>query len=425
MTVQALRAFERAHGVQFAEVVQVPLEGEGVVERRVERLYKSLTENEAHMSAVRNADVVFVVAHSQGSVVAAHLVDRLFADGVLVSGVHASGHGHGEEEQGDGVVHSALGVVDPGASAIGVPPPPRKGRTAQRVCLLAMCGIHLGPLRYLSSSTLVGPYLQYFESMAARELFEFQNTESAVSKAYVGALTRVLDHGTKVVYIASLNDQVVPIYSGLFTAANHPLILRALYIDGDAYHSSDFLCALLILLLRIRNAGLPDSGLLAHLSEATAGSLSGIGHSTAYEEEACYRLAVDYLFLADDGRSVQEVLTRASSPSDPEHDPDLPPYTYTHPPLTVDPFNAAQEQNDYEIPWALRDVIADERIAWLFREEFERLKRAFGEWAPRTGVLREVKRKLQPITRLGSGSGGVGVGVGGGVGMGRGGGSKL
>ena len=36
-------------------------------------------------------------------------------------------------------------------------------------------------------------------------------------------------------YIASLNDQVVPIYSGLFTAASHPRILRALYIDNDAY----------------------------------------------------------------------------------------------------------------------------------------------------------------------------------------------
>ena len=40
--------------------------------------------------------------------------------------------------------------------------------------MLALCGIHLGPLRYLSSSTLVGPYLQYFESVGARELFAFQ-----------------------------------------------------------------------------------------------------------------------------------------------------------------------------------------------------------------------------------------------------------
>ena len=44
-----------------------------------------------------------------------------------------------------------------------------------------------------------------------------------------------LSKQVKMVYVASLNDQVVPLYSGLFTAASHPLILRALYIDGDAY----------------------------------------------------------------------------------------------------------------------------------------------------------------------------------------------
>ena len=54
------------------------------------------------------------------------------------------------------------------------------------------------------------------------------------------------------------------------------------------YSSSDFLSNLLVLLLRVMNVGLSDSGLLTHLSEATAGSLSGIGHSTAYEELATY-----------------------------------------------------------------------------------------------------------------------------------------
>lgn len=56
-----------------------------------------------------------------------------------------------------------------------------------------------------------------------------------MSKDYVRALKNVLSNGVKMVYVASLNDQVVPIYSGVFTAASHPLILRALYIDGDAY----------------------------------------------------------------------------------------------------------------------------------------------------------------------------------------------
>lgn len=52
--------------------------------------------------------------------------------------------------------------------------------------------------------------------------------------------------------------------------------------------SSDFLSNLLILLLRIRNAGIDDGGLLTHLSEATAGSLSGVGHSSAYLDGGAY-----------------------------------------------------------------------------------------------------------------------------------------
>jgi hypothetical protein len=78
---------------------------------------------------------------------------------------------------------------------------------------------------------------------------------------------------------------------------------------------SDFLSNLLVLLLRILNSGISDSGLLAHLSEATAGSLNGVGHSTAYEELATYRLAVEYLFLKNEGIT-------------------------DHTPLVVEPFNA-------------------------------------------------------------------------------------
>ena len=53
---------------------------------------------------------------------------------------------------------------------------------------------------------------------------------------------------------------------------------------SHAYSSSDFVSNLLVLLIRILNSGISDSGLIAHLSEATAGSMIGVGHSTAYEE---------------------------------------------------------------------------------------------------------------------------------------------
>ncbi|EAU87248.2 hypothetical protein CC1G_12689 [Coprinopsis cinerea okayama7 len=354
MMEQALREFEDAHGVQLEKVTKIPLEGEGTIQRRVE---SNLLANSEWMSDLHEADAVIVATHSQGSVVSTHLLDRLIADKHIRTSVEPI------EVSGADSFPSAVGVnVSP-------------GRKPQRVCCLALCGIHLGPLRYLSGSSLVQPYIQYFESTAARELFEFQNTESAVSKAYVQALRNVLHHGVKMVYIASLNDQVVPIYSGIFTAASHPMILRALYIDGDAYHSSDFLSNLLVLLLRLRNSGIPDGGLIAHLSEATAGSLSGIGHSTAYEELSCYSLAVRYLFEANDG---------------------LAPY----PDLQLESFDAAHEQNDYEIPWSLRDVIADERVIHYFSKEVSQLRDAFREWQPKTTILRDLKRKLQPIQRL-------------------------
>lgn len=37
--------------------------------------------------------------------------------------------------------------------------------------------------------------VQYFENAAARELFDFQNTETEVSRNYVKALNTVMEHG--------------------------------------------------------------------------------------------------------------------------------------------------------------------------------------------------------------------------------------
>jgi hypothetical protein len=351
MAVQALEEFQDKHDVKLSKITKIPLEGEGTISRRVDKLYQNLIGNKEWMDDLQDADVIFFATHSQGSIVSTHILDRLITDG------------HIRTAPRDLTVNAIAG------SSITRPP--------QRVCCLALCGIHLGPLRYLSTSSLVLPYIQYFESIAARELFEFQNTDSQISRDYVKALKNVLDNGVKMVYIASLNDQVVGLYSGLFTSVSHPLILRALYIDGDAYHSSDFLSNLLVLLLRIRNAGLSDGGLLAHLSESTAGSLNGVGHSTAYEETATYSFAINYLFLSDSGQHSQVE-------------------------LALEPFDARTEQNDYEIPWALRDLIADDRVAELFSDDFIRLRDAFRDWQPKTAILRDVKRKLQPIQRLSS-----------------------
>jgi hypothetical protein len=80
-------------------------------------------------------------------------------------------------------------------------------------------------------------------------------------------------------------------YLFLIFSSNRALIFHSslmVSIARRSLSSLDFLSNLLVLLLRMLNSGIPDSGLLVHLSEATAGSLNGVGHSTAYEEVATY-----------------------------------------------------------------------------------------------------------------------------------------
>ena len=55
-------------------VVQIPLSGEGVVENRVDNLYRQL---EKRMDEVRTADIVLVSAHSQGTPVSVFILNRL------------------------------------------------------------------------------------------------------------------------------------------------------------------------------------------------------------------------------------------------------------------------------------------------------------------------------------------------------------
>lgn len=95
----------------------------------------------------------------------------------------------------------------------------------------------------------------------------------------------------------------MPVYSAIFSAAQHPNILRVLHIDGAAHDVTDFVTNLIVFCLQLRNAGLDDGGLVAHLSESVAHGLTGVGHSTAYAEDASYSCAPPAHPLSPDPRS--------------------------------------------------------------------------------------------------------------------------
>ena len=171
------------------------------------RLYKAYLSNPAWINDLRRADAIFFAAHSQGCIVTTHLTSRLIAQGHIRTRLN----------------HEAVSRCEWAFGPIGLLPPdePKRGRKVsptqntggrcQKIAMLAMCGVHLGPIHSISTSTVIQPYLQWFENAAARELFEFGETNSAVSVAYQKALAMVLENQVKVMLLASKHDQVASV----------------------------------------------------------------------------------------------------------------------------------------------------------------------------------------------------------------------
>ena len=106
------------------------------------RVYDHLLGNDEWMEDLHAADVIFVASHSQGAVVSTHLIDRLIEDGHILT-----------SRSVDTLARTAAVLAAGGTAAV-------PSVQAQKVCLLSLCGIHLGPLRYLKTSSLLQAYTQ-------------------------------------------------------------------------------------------------------------------------------------------------------------------------------------------------------------------------------------------------------------------------
>lgn len=110
---------------------------------------------------IRRADFVMIACHSQGVPVAMMLVAKLIAFGCVNS--------------------AKIGVC-------------------------AMAGVNLGPFTDYKSRWISG---------SAGELFDFALPDSQVSKDYKAALDVAMRFGVKVVYVGSIDDQLVSLEVGL------------------------------------------------------------------------------------------------------------------------------------------------------------------------------------------------------------------
>jgi hypothetical protein len=145
-------------------VTEIPLEGEGMVESRVELLYRQLISHQRWMDDFREATHVIIAAHSQGTPVAVMLLRKLLDEGILDTEKH-------------------------------------------HTFMLAMAGVCHGPFPHLKDTLIV----KYVEAESAKELFEFNSSQSYISQQFRSAMERILNSGIKVCAVGSWYDQVVPV----------------------------------------------------------------------------------------------------------------------------------------------------------------------------------------------------------------------
>ena len=134
------------------EIEKIALEGEGKIEERVGLLWNLILN---WIETISRADFILFACHSQGVPVAIMLVAKLISFGCV---------------------------------------------NAARIGVCAMAGVNLGPFADYKSRWIGG---------SAGELFEFARSDSIVSKDYQHALERVLKFGVKILYIGSIDDQLV------------------------------------------------------------------------------------------------------------------------------------------------------------------------------------------------------------------------
>jgi hypothetical protein len=160
----------------------VALEGEGRISDRVDNLWKLMLNWIDH---IRKADLIILACHSQGVPVSIMLLEKLID----------------------------LGII-----------------TDAKIGVCAMAGVALGPFPDYKSSILIG---------SAAELWDFGNPQSNNSQRFEASLRRVLDHGARVTFIGSIDDQLVPME---VSCALHLVLIHYAIFSPLSSPSSRFVC---------------------------------------------------------------------------------------------------------------------------------------------------------------------------------------
>ncbi|RCK57676.1 hypothetical protein Cantr_06180 [Candida viswanathii] len=336
-------------------IQKIALEKEGKIFDRVEFFTEILQKWEKELN---NADFIFIASHSQGCVVSIILLARLIKMGILKDPMH------------------------------------------KRIGILGMAGVNNGPFYGVDKSFFMKAY-SAIEHESMNELFELNKFDSQQSLAYKEAVQTTIDVNVKICLIASINDQLVPLFSALASHVFHPNIYRACYIDSTS-QTPKFVEKLVSLCTHLINVGFFDNNVIKELSTSLAGPFTGNGHSKIYNDGKVYDLGIKFVLDTDD----IVIPSETGEVSDDLNVKELPVSNQVY----VKEFNISKiGTNPYILPWCLRGFLFNVEKNWPNRnmtqyeneyglkngyEEIHELYESFENWKPETKVYKDLKFRL-------------------------------
>ena len=148
-------------------------------------------------------------------------------------------------------------------------------------------------------------------------------------------------------------------------------------------HAPNFLSNLVGFVLKLRNVGVPNHGLLRELSTRLVGSLySGEGHSRLYEDDAVYALAISFTLQTTSMPGLEVLASKwapLSAPADGKAN------------------SSSISAIPYILPFATRGILAEDIVKRELRDEAKKLLEQFDDWEPKTKVLKDVKFRLEGV----------------------------
>ena len=319
------------------EINKIALEREGEIFDRVDFFYEVMK----HWSKeINNSDFIYFVSHSQGCPVTIMLLAKLIKNGII--------NLDNSQFFNDEIQFCSSKKI---------------------ISVLAMAGINNGPF-YGADQTLFVRAYQTIEKDSLRELFEFQKFDSKQSQSLIEGLRTIISNNVKITFVGSINDQLVPLYSSICLFANHPNIFRAIFIDRGS-QTPAFITRIVKIAGSLLDLGYNDHGIIKEISGSLAGTLTGGGHSTIYNEKQVYHLGIKFALETTD--------------------------LFEMYPVEYSPYKLSElGANPYRLPWCMRGLMYESNKHFN-NEEIKMLFKEFEEWDPETKQLKDIKNRLNGL----------------------------